>query len=93
VTSLHDQHRTGRKLHDAISPAANQTLIQCRMSCGAYHQEFGVYLDREVDNITHGMASDYMGVQLDLALVSRRPRTLNDPVVSAQCLSLRELLR
>jgi hypothetical protein len=36
------------------------------MSRGTYHQEFGVYLDREVDNITHGMASDYMGVQLDL---------------------------
>lgn len=38
---LHNEHRTRRELHDAVGTAANQSLIECRVTGRADHHEIG----------------------------------------------------
>src|SRR5262245_45993512 len=66
--SLHDQHRALRELHDAVGPAADHALVQCRMAFRADDEQIDLELGREPNDVAHGMARDDVGLKLDVML-------------------------
>src|SRR5262245_21219666 len=82
--SLHDQHRALRELHDAVGPAADHALVQCRMAFRADDEQIDLELGREPNDVAHGMARDDVSVKLDVMLLRHGASALQDGVEAAR---------
>src|SRR5262245_58212745 len=82
--SLHDQHRALRELHDAVGPAADHALVQCRMTFRADNEQIDLELGREPNDVAHGMARDDVSVKLDVMLLRHGASALQDGVEAAR---------
>src|SRR5262249_13502950 len=66
-TSLsHHEHRAGREVHDAVRAAAHHAVVERRVTARPHHEQVGLPIAGEVDNVAHRMTGDDMGLERDL---------------------------
>ena len=54
-------------MHDAVGAAANHAVIERGVTAGADHEQIGLEIAREIDDVAHGMPGDDVGLELDLS--------------------------
>jgi hypothetical protein len=65
--SLHNQHRTRRKMHQPVRPAADHAAIQLRMTARTDNEQIDFQVAGKVDDVAHRVPRQYMSFELHLA--------------------------
>ena len=69
-----------RELYDSIGSAANQSLVERRMTGCSNNEKFNFKLFGKFDDVPHRMSGDHMRIELDMTILGHRACSLQDLV-------------